>query len=186
MTQPDSHNECVALVGQWESYHVQKFMRLPEDGGLDPKKPLRHVSRLHIDSGLAQRIPTPPKVKEYNELLITYLSSLEKVLDELKPIAKMVAKNNTIVIMVCNHGQSELLMNFVCSSRARGFNLSHVLVFATDLETKELATGLGLSAFYDHTVRDFCISRHCHAYVPLTLLTHFITVEFSVLTNASS
>jgi len=159
LTEPNKRKECLAIVGQWESYHVHKWMRLPGDKEkektLDERSPLRYVSRLHIDSGLAQRIPTPPKVKEYNEMLVRYLSSLDLVLDELKPIAaKAGGKENTIVVMVCNHGQSELLMNFVCSSRARGFDLSQVLVFATDMETKELAEGLGLTAFYDHTVRD--------------------------------
>jgi hypothetical protein len=156
MTQPDSRNECLALVGQWESYHVQKFMRLPNDnvkGSVSESNPLRHVSRLHIDSGLAQRIPTSPKVHDYNRQLVTYLSSFDAVLKELKPIAAKAAKDNTIVVMVCNHGQSELLMNFVCSSRARGLDLSQVLVFATDEETRDLAEGLGLVAFYSHVVR---------------------------------
>lgn len=157
LTEPYKKNECMALVGQWESYHVHKFMRLPEDNTknveLAESNPLRHVSRLHIDSGLAQRIPTPAKVKEYNDMMVRYLSSLDTVLEELKPIAKKVAGNSkTIVVMVCNHGQSELLMNFACSARARGFDTSQVLVFATDVETKELAEGLGLAAFYDHTV----------------------------------
>eukprot|EP00544_Gedaniella_sp_CCMP2646_P008195 CAMPEP_0202493314 /NCGR_PEP_ID=MMETSP1361-20130828/9691_1 /ASSEMBLY_ACC=CAM_ASM_000849 /TAXON_ID=210615 /ORGANISM="Staurosira complex sp., Strain CCMP2646" /LENGTH=548 /DNA_ID=CAMNT_0049123609 /DNA_START=153 /DNA_END=1799 /DNA_ORIENTATION=+ len=155
MTQPDKQNECLALVGQWESYHVQKFMRLPNDGvkgssSVSESNPLRHVSRLHIDTGLAQRIPTAPKVRDYNRQLVTYLSSFDAVLKKLMPIAARAAKDNTIVVMVCNHGQSELLMNFVCSSRARGLDLSQVLVFATDEETRDLAEGLGLVAFYSH------------------------------------
>jgi hypothetical protein len=162
-TEADKRNECLAIVGQYESYHVHKFMRLPEDPAelqdgqlvaVSPSNPLRHVSRLHLDSGLAQRIPAPPKVKEYNAQLVRYLSSLDSILDELRPVAEKVAKNNTIVVMVCNHGQSELLMNFACSSQAHGLDLSQVLVFATDEETKELSEGLGLAAFYDHTVRD--------------------------------
>lgn len=154
LTEPHKRNECLALVGQWESYHVHKFMRLAETNGINDKLPLRYVSRLHIDSGMAQRVPTPPKVKEYNEMMAKYLLSLDSVLEELAPIASHVGgREKTIVVMVCNHGQSELLMNFACSSRARGFDLSNVLVFATDMETKELAEGLGLAAFYDHVVR---------------------------------
>ena len=48
--------------------------------------------------------------------------------------------------------QSELLMNFVCSAKARGIDISAVLVFATDEETKELAEGLGLAVFFDRVV----------------------------------
>ena len=46
----------------------------------------------------------------------------------------------------------ELLVNFACSSRARGIDLGNVLVFPTDKETKELAEGLGLTTFYDEKV----------------------------------
>lgn len=44
-------------------------------------------------------------------------------------------------------------MNFVCAAKSRNLDLSPVLVFATDVETKELAEGLGLTAFFDETVR---------------------------------
>lgn len=154
-TQPRKQRECLALVGQWESYHVHKYMRLPPGNKnieVNLKHPLRYVSRMHADSGLLQRIPTPAKVKEYDQALVAYLSSLDKVLEDLKPIAQKVARDNTIIVMVCNHGQSELLMNFACSARARGIDLSQVLVFATDLETKALAEGLGMATFYDQTV----------------------------------
>jgi hypothetical protein len=155
-TEPRKHRECLALVGQWESYHVSKFIRLPPGDkkiNVDEKHALRYVSRLHGDTGLVQRIPTPLKVKEYDETLVAYLIRLDKVLKDLKPIAQKVAQDNNIVVMVCNHGQSELLMNFACSARARGFDLHQVLVFSTDLETKALAEGLGMVAFYDQMVR---------------------------------
>ena len=51
--------------------------------------------------------------------------------------------------MTCNRGQSELLMNFACSSRARGFDLQNVIVFPTDMEMNELAEEMGLATFYE-------------------------------------
>ena len=54
--------------------------------------------------------------------------------------------------MTCNHGQSALLMNFACSARRRGFDLGNVLVFPSDVATKELAEGLGLTTYYDEKV----------------------------------
>ena len=59
--------------------------------------------------------------------------------------------------MVSNFGQSELLVNFVCSARSRGLDISSVLVFATDLETKALAESLGLTAFYDKRVSSIIV-----------------------------
>jgi hypothetical protein len=49
--------------------------------------------------------------------------------------------------MVCNFGQSELLFNFVCSARARGLDLSKILLFATDEDIIDLATNLGIAVF---------------------------------------
>lgn len=43
-------------------------------------------------------------------------------------------------------------MNFACSARARGLDISNILVFATDEETKELAEGVGLTAYFDKRV----------------------------------
>jgi hypothetical protein len=49
-------------------------------------------------------------------------------------------------------GQSALLMNFACSARRRGFDLGNILVFPSDVETKEIAEGLGLTTYYDEKV----------------------------------
>ena len=88
------------------------------------------------------------------DMLKVYLNSLERTLDLLKPIAERVARDKTIIVMTCNFGQSELLLNFVCSARARGFDLSNVLVFVTDRETKEIAEAVGLETFFDEKVRN--------------------------------
>jgi hypothetical protein len=144
--------QCIALFGQYEAFHIQKFMRLPESGKLDSNLPLRLVNRGAQSSGRkSTKPPTEEATAEYWQQLRTYLGSLDSVLKELAPIAKSVAVNNTIVVLVCNFGQSELLMNFICHARSRGLDLSAILVFATDEETLELAQGLGVTAFFDET-----------------------------------
>ena len=52
-------------------------------------------------------------------------------------------------------------MNFVCAAKSRNLDLSAVLVFATDEETKELAEGLGLAAFFDKTVSGIGTASLC-------------------------
>ena len=155
--------QCLALMGQYEAFHLQKWMRLPEpnsaSGGASGKKldaavPLRLVNRGAQASGRkSSKAPTQQDTIKYWSILSKYLQSLESVLEQLRPIAASAAavKNNTIVVMVCNFGQSELLMNFICSARSRGIDLSAVLVFATDRETLDLAQALGVKAFYDET-----------------------------------
>jgi hypothetical protein len=115
------------------------------------------------------------------DMLKTYLDSVDDVLAELKVIVDNIklrkilhgtlsvivwraycyshsrnihflVQGNTVIIMTCNHGQSELLLNFACSAKTKGLDVSNVLVFATDKETKELAEAVGLSAYYDKRV----------------------------------
>jgi len=64
-------------------------------------------------------------------------------------MVEKLAIQKTIIVLTCNRGQSELLMNFACNARAKGFDIKNVLVFATDEETEKLAGNLGLAAYYD-------------------------------------
>lgn len=82
----------------------------------------------------------------------TYFESLDSTVSRLKPILSKIAVKNTIVVMVCNFGQSALLVNFVCAAKAKGYDISNVLLFATDEETLKLGKGLGLATFYDEAV----------------------------------
>jgi len=146
--------QCVAIMGQYEAFHIQKFMRLPEEDGakLDPEVSLRLVNRGSQASGrMSTKPPTLEETRAYWSILTQYLESLDSVLEQLRPIAEKVAVNNSIVVLVCNFGQSELLLNFVCAANSRGIDLSAVLVFATDEETRDLAESHGLAAFYDKT-----------------------------------
>jgi len=162
LTQPNRPKQCLAIMGQWESYHVHRFARFPPkmDGPVDEKNALQYVSRVPGEDGKTIERSKSYETKAWDKMLVEYLSNLDAALQQLKPIAENVAKNNTIVVMVCNLGQSELLVNFACAAQSRGLDLSQVLVFATDLETKALAEGLGLAAFYDELVR-LCDDRAC-------------------------
>jgi hypothetical protein len=148
-----NRRQCMAIMGQYEAFHIQKFMRLPEKGALDSTVPLRLVNRGAQASGRkSTKPPDPADTLKYWEILRRYLSTFEQVVEkQLAPIAKRVATSNTIIVMVCNFGQSELLLNFVCSARSRGLDLSHILLFATDTETRDLAQSIGLTTFYDST-----------------------------------
>jgi len=90
-------------MGQYQSFHIQKFMRLPEQVGekLDSNAPLRLVNRGAQASGrLSAKPPRLEQTKEYWETLKVYLDTLPSVLEELKPLAEKVARENTIIVMV--------------------------------------------------------------------------------------
>lgn len=160
-----SRNQCIAIVPQYESFHIQKWMRVPKtlnpknghetNGPLDSNAPLRLVSRGMQSNGKDQFEPPEAKhIKQNWELLQKYMSGFEESLASLKPLVEKVAtKDNTVTVMVANFGQSELLVNFVCAARSRNLDTSSILVFATDNDTKELAEQLGLTAFFDERVR---------------------------------
>jgi hypothetical protein len=123
--------------------------------GIDSSADLRPVSRGMQTNGQNQF--SPPKTSDIRQnwdLLRKYFDSYEESLNELKPLVEKVATaKRTVTVMVSNFGQSELLVNFVCAARSRNLDISSILVFATDVETKTLAEHLGLTAFYDERVR---------------------------------
>jgi len=173
--------QCIALFGQYEAFHVQKWMRLPQSGNLDATVPLRLVNRGAQASGRkSTKPPDKDATLKYWSILTTYLSSLEASLDKLKPIAEAVAINNTIIVLVCNYGQSELLLNFLCSAKRRGLDLSHILVFATDIETRDLIEGFGVRAFYDETNFGSMPKGAARAYADKTFMSMMMAKVFCV------
>lgn len=162
---PGPTQQCIALVGgQYQSYHVQRWMRMGENG-LDHQMPLRMVGRAMRKNGFDEMmLPKTQHVDTHQELLRTYLENIKSIRQRLKPIAEMTAVDNTIVVLTCNKGQSELLMNFACSSRSRGFELHNVLVFPTDRETDALARGLGLTTFYEESIMGSIPSKEAEKY----------------------
>ncbi|KAL7453075.1 hypothetical protein ACHAWC_004763 [Mediolabrus comicus] len=153
---PGNTRQCTALVGNYESYHIQRWMRVDTVKGtpIDPSLPLSLVSRGYASRGKAN-FYAPPSDTKYSPVrrhwgqLKTFLQNVDKIMEDLKPILEKVARNNAVVVLTVNMGQSSLLMNFVCSARRRGFDLGNVLVFPTDVESKKLAEGLGLATYYD-------------------------------------
>lgn len=152
--------QCIALVPQWESYHIHKYMRVPEGRGeWNIKYPLRYVGRTHSEKRPASGVPelrrhTLPAYKA----LVEYLTNLDPLLRELDgPLKELLRKSSnpeskTIIVQVCNYGQVELFHNFLCSAKARGLDYSHVFMFATDEKTYALCQKLGITAYYNEAI----------------------------------
>ena len=163
---PGGMGQCLAIIGgQYQSYHIQRWMRRAENfGGLKKDEPLRLTSRGLTGSGRDEfKLPTKRHVSEHRESLKIYLDESLQIKQRLMSVLTKM-NSRPVVVLTCNHGQSELLMNFICSSRAKGFDLSNVLVFPTDHETKELAEGLGLTTFYDDKLMEFIPSSEAGVY----------------------
>ena len=171
---------CVAIVQNYDNYSVQKWMRKDND----LSKELVAGSRAQTEKGRRYRAPSKNAIHNHWKLLQTYFNSVDTVLKELKPIAEKVAKDNTIIVMTCNMGQSDMLMNYVCNAKAKGLDLSNILVFPTDQDTKELAEGLGLTTFFDEKVSIFRVSHNdlfiCCAFSRLILYGSIINISFSI------
>ena len=166
---------CTAIVQDYENWHTRRWARKDGTVGSNGEVAFRPINRGQTDRGRTFRVPTEKQMKKHWEALLEYFKNFEDVLAELKPIAEKVAIDNTVIVMTCNIGQSELLMNFVCNARAKGLNIDNVLVFPTDEETKDLAEGLGLATFFDKRVSKIVIfsliashSQECRRYIPRT------------------
>jgi hypothetical protein len=157
---PKRGQQCLAIVPQWESYYVHKFMRLVPNqntGGVDKNLPLKYVSRSHTDKGSFQKVPnlklhTAPSYP----ILVEYLQNLDRLLQEVKAVltSEVVSKkgSKSVIVLVCNYGQVELFHNYVCNAKAKNLDLSNILMFATDTATLELCRTLGIPAYYDEAI----------------------------------
>ena len=147
-------NQCLVILKNYEAYHIQKWLRLDKNQ-VNLNNPLKPVSRATdaFRGNTNFRPPSTDAIRNNFNMIKRYLDSLDGILDKLRTITTRIAKNNTIIVMIVNKGQSDLLTNFVCSSRANDFDLSNVLIFATDEDTREIVTQLGMDVFYDSTVR---------------------------------
>ena len=117
-----THNrkqQCIAVMGQYESFHIYKYMRAEgEKGSVNASIPLAYVSRGHQQNGrISSKIPKIEETKQSWENLVSYFQNLDNALDQLKPLLENVAShndNNAVIVLVCNFGQSELLLNCTC------------------------------------------------------------------------
>lgn len=160
--------KCLAVVNSYPSYHLARFMRHGGDLGsknFDWAQPLRHSGRGRTSKG-AMSFKPPDKnniFKNWNNLQ-RYIGARESTHGELKPILERVARDNTVIVMVCNIGQAVLLVNFVCQARRSGFPLENLLVFSTDEKTHKLMTGLGVESYYDESNFSHLPEREAGAY----------------------
>lgn len=112
-----------------------------------------------VTSGVDEfEFPEPAHLQVHREILLTYLTNLEKIKVELNKILYKIAIERTVIVSTVNKGQSELLTNFVCSARSRGLDLSNMIIFPTDLHSKALAESMGLATFYSEEVNHYIFS----------------------------
>jgi len=159
-----THNlnrHCLAIVGNYNSRyngHIFKFQRKgarkKETLQEQLKHPLVPISRgVDVENhGSAFRMPDIEKVEEHWSNLGTYFNAIDHLTSKLEPILQKIHRNKTVIVTVTNAGHKTLLMNFVCSCKARGFEISNLVVFATDEESMHLAEDLGVAVFYDERI----------------------------------
>jgi len=155
--------QCIAIVPQWESYHVHKFTRIPKEStgkDVSVEYPLRYTSRTMAENGRVSGVPTWARhTRASNDALVDYLSHLDTSLANLKPLlekavtsSKNTKESKAIIVMVCNKGQAHLFHNFVCNARSKGLDLSRIVMFATDQYTVDLCQKLGIEVFHDEKI----------------------------------
>jgi hypothetical protein len=58
-------------------------------------------------------------------------------------------------VMCANHGHFALMLNFFCSLRAAGIETPKHFIVTTSVETEQMLTGMGLTAFYHKGLGEF-------------------------------
>lgn len=143
------HKQCIAIMGQWESRHVHKFQR--NMAGM-------HGKDFQYEKDHHQELPPTKELRKASQqALLLYLSVVDDALEELKPLAAQTAlgldgQPGPIIVMVANSGQATLFVNFVCTARARGLDISRILLFAIDRKMHDMAQALGIHVFFDERI----------------------------------
>mmetsp|Transcript_26431 Transcript_26431/g.54489 ORF Transcript_26431/g.54489 Transcript_26431/m.54489 type:complete len:675 (+) Transcript_26431:140-2164(+) len=136
------------------SYHVNRWMRIGEN-----TNELRHVPHLLNAKGV-NKMDVPryhPLISKHWKVLERFFNHVDDVVQDLRTIIEARLRvlrdvgpeqhspgKNTIIVMTVNQGQSDLLTNFLCAARARDLDVSRVIVFVSDEETKFLVEGMSL------------------------------------------
>merc|ERR1719221_2325385 len=75
-------------------------------------------------------------------------------------------------------------MNFVCSSRSKGFNLENLILFPTDVFSKEIADGMGVASFFNEQLMKSIPSKEAARYgdytFALVMMAKVICVQLVV------
>ena len=116
-----------------------------------------------VTSGVDEfEFPEPTHLQVHREILLTYLTNLEQIKVELNKILYKIAIERTVIVSTVNKGQSDLLINFVCSARSRGLDISNMIIFPTDLHSKAIAESMGLATFYSEEVNHYIFLVYCY------------------------
>lgn len=168
-TSMNNKPECQLIIGNFESYHINRWLRMPDFEKTHKKKrmedhtlPLRHMGRITLPAKGVDEFDLPEFwnnmkkgdkgfLLEHFDRLSIFLENVDSVMKDLKELLEKrnVVRDNTVVVLTVNAGQSELLSNQICAARSRGIDTGNVLVFPTDEESYKLATGLGVATYFD-------------------------------------
>ena len=172
--------QCFAVVGNQNSklnMHVQRWIKTTPSSGSEKSNNsmLRMIGRGY-DPLFKRDEFVPPlwgQTKSHWQILSKYFAVHEDIFRMLIPTLSKIQKNNNIIVMTTNAGHANMLTNFVCSSRARNFDLSNLLVFVTDKTSQKIANDLGLESFYHEEVRKLLSSDYIYVTMNFNLVFHF-------------
>lgn len=144
----DNPNRCLVVMDHYENHHVEKWQRNGEKGPLQVVH--RSTNPVHGRVTDDYNVKHPGKVA--NSIMFkdstVYLPNMKSNLKTLDAIIRPIALDNTVIVMVCNKGQVDMLLNFQCSAKARNLqNLQQVVIFATDAEVDGIARSLGFTTY---------------------------------------
>lgn len=122
------------------SYHVQRYEEDSANG-----KPWALVPRIKLEGS------TPPMSinrGKHEKFLKTLYNNLEDLEKKAKSFFESVAdEKNRVMIMALNEGDTDMLVNFICSAKQAQIPLDNLVVIGADQSVVDVATSLGLHSF---------------------------------------
>jgi hypothetical protein len=91
---------CLALVPNYEGYHIQSWARMPEKGALSKELPLRLIPRsVHPEDGQDDfGVPTQQDTEKTWKALTQYFTTYKMVVADLEKIVDTIKIDNTVIV----------------------------------------------------------------------------------------
>ena len=142
-SRPNMPNKCVAIVSAHKT-DVSPY-RISHRVGTSAGITNRYASDMHTDH------------TDKNDMPKLFMRDRQKLVDLFlqkmgDPIDKETGEKRVAFVMLANAGMLDLLVNFMCSTRAAGINLKDTIIFVGDDSSGTVVESMGLKYFFHPSV----------------------------------
>eukprot|EP00037_Helgoeca_nana_P037370 m.15793 g.15793 ORF g.15793 m.15793 type:complete len:582 (-) comp8782_c0_seq1:49-1794(-) len=165
--QHPNRGRCTLVVDQVNHWHNNEDGRKGtgwEGEGFAMATAMSFTMNTTAHTPLRERVPREKWLewiqKNRDTYLLPFLTNKDSIVAAAKGLIGVGRKDaaggsEPLLVMCANHGHFALMLNFFCSLRAAGIETPKHFIVTTSVETEQMLTGMGLTAFYHKGLGEF-------------------------------